>query len=491
MKFSMILILFVVVAPGVGLGLDSPVARIATDLDSPDAQVVARARAAVDALDDSAVVALRDTLEGDISPLGRAILLGKMEAILTGMLAELDAAVTDFATARKKARQPSPDAVSVRNAARKRVELIEQQLAASGLFLAPSLLRHGEQTGTTNTLVVRVRERLLERLRQQVERRWPQSPSPRNLSRTLLRCLCALLPPAGEDPGWDKIAERGAQLAIQELESFDRFRIALARSWLLDLGVAGRQQLRLWSENSSPSAVPPGIRQEWAIRNRLRIPALADQDSSISVSNWDQLDASSRRDQLLQLRAVHGELITPTLAILAREDPDSTVRRRCAELLSLLGDPRGARLLLAQRQFSANQIEAASRDAILRASVRLRNDGDLDGALALLDELAGRITADAEIHHAIGVVTMRMRDLPRAIDELQRASSLDPTDASIHYNLACAHALSGDPDTALESLRRAMTHGYRDVDHTGSDPDLESLRGLPEFEQLLEEMKDS
>ncbi len=494
MKISTLLMLVLWIAPGVGWAIDSPVARIASDLDSLDALVVARALSSLEALDDSSVMALRVTLEGEVSPRSRAILLGKLDAILTGMLAELDAAVTDFATARKRTRRPpkpSDEAKSGRETARNRVEKVEQKLAVSGLFLAPPLARHDEQVGTAISLVVRVRERLRERLRQQVENRWPQLPPARDIPEPVLRCLCALLPPRGEDPGWDQIAQRGAQLAIKELESFDRSRISLARSWLLDLGQTGRRQLLEWSQSSPSSPVPPGIRQEWTIRNRLRIPALVDLDSSISVANWDQLDASTRRDQLLQLRAVHGELVTPTLAILARDDPDPSVRRRCAELLSLLGDPRGARLLLAQRQFSASQVEAASRDAILRASVRLRNDGNLEGALALLDELARRITADAQIHHALGVVTMRMRDLDRAIDELEQAVSLDPTDASIHYNLACAWALSGDSEKALESLRQAMKHGYSDADHTLSDADLESLRGLRAFEQLIEQMQGS
>ena len=66
-----------------------------------------------------------------------------------------------------------------------------------------------------------------------------------------------------------------------------------------------------------------------------------------------------------------------------------------------------------------------------------------------------------------------------------------PTEGSIHYNLACAWALSGDPEKALESLRQAMKHGYSDADHTRSDADLESLRGLRAFEQLIEQMQGS
>ena len=71
MKISTLLMLVLWIAPGVGWAVDSPVARIASDLDSSDALVVARALSSLEALDDSSVVALRDTLEGGVSPRSR------------------------------------------------------------------------------------------------------------------------------------------------------------------------------------------------------------------------------------------------------------------------------------------------------------------------------------------------------------------------------------------------------------------------------------
>ena len=494
MKTLLLMLLPLFLVPGFATGSDSPIANLVSDLDSSDALVVARAQAALDALDSSSVAPLKEALGAQISVRSRALLFQKLNTILTGMLAELDTAVTDFSAARRQARNQagaSAQKSAARKTARTRVEKIEHKLSASDLFLAPALARHEEQTGTAVQLVLRVRERLRESLRQQVKNRWPQLPAAHNLSITDLRCLCALLPPPREVDSWDQIALRGAQVAIQELESFDRSRTILARSWLLDLGEIGQMKLEEWSQDQGSSPVPPGIRREWTVRNRLRIPAPVDLDSSISMAHWDRMDASARRNQLLQLRAVHGKQVSPTLVYLARQDPDKTVQRRCAELLSLLGDPRGARLLLAQRQFSSDQIEETSRDAILRASVTLRDGGDLEGALSLLDDLSQRVTSDSELHHAIGIITMRMRNLERALEELQRAVSLDPRDPTIHYNLACAWALSGAAESALEALENAMKAGYSDADHTRSDPDLESLRGLPAFEQLLQQMTGS
>ncbi|MEC9476110.1 MAG: tetratricopeptide repeat protein [Planctomycetota bacterium] len=492
MTILVIVCLSLLCGPVLANGADFPLGELVSQLDSPDAHVVARAQATLDALDDSSTGSLKETLDAQISPYIRAILFQKLNTILMGMLAELDTAVFDFATARLQAQRASDDKArksSARETARARVEKIQQKLSASGLYLGPALARHDDQRGTTVSLVLRVRERLRESLMRKVSGRWQQLPGADSLSLSDLRCLASLAPPRGIDPKWDAISERSARLAIQELESLQRSRISYARSWLLDLGAIGQRNLDEWSRESVASPVSPGIRQEWSIRNRLRIPAPVDLDSAISLANWDQMTANSRRDQLLQLRAVHGKLVTPTLVYLASHDPDNTVQRRCAEFLSLMGDPRGAKLLLAQRQFSSDQVEEVSRDAVLRASITLRDSGDLEGALSLLDDLSQRVTADAELHHAIGIVTMRMRNLERALAALQRALNLDPYDPAIHYNLACAHALSGASGDALEALERAIEAGYNDADHTRSDPDLESLRELPEFELLLDQMK--
>jgi len=57
------------------------------------------------------------------------------------------------------------------------------------------------------------------------------------------------------------------------------------------------------------------------------------------------------------------------------------------------------------------------------------------------------------------------------------------------YNLACALALAGRTDAALDALAQAVEQGYLNDRHATSDPDLESLRGLDRFEALLLEMR--
>ena len=57
------------------------------------------------------------------------------------------------------------------------------------------------------------------------------------------------------------------------------------------------------------------------------------------------------------------------------------------------------------------------------------------------------------------------------------------------YNLACSLALLGRPDEALDHLSAAVGQGWGDVRHTQDDADLESLRELPRYQELIERMK--
>lgn len=56
------------------------------------------------------------------------------------------------------------------------------------------------------------------------------------------------------------------------------------------------------------------------------------------------------------------------------------------------------------------------------------------------------------------------------------------------YNYACCLARLGKVDEAMAALREAAGRGYNDAAHAGQDPDLEPLRGRPDFVGLLRDM---
>ena len=60
------------------------------------------------------------------------------------------------------------------------------------------------------------------------------------------------------------------------------------------------------------------------------------------------------------------------------------------------------------------------------------------------------------------------------------------------FNLACAHALLGENDEALDVLEKCRTDGtLPDLAHLEADDDLDSVRDNPRFQALLEKLKES
>jgi hypothetical protein len=75
-----------------------------------------------------------------------------------------------------------------------------------------------------------------------------------------------------------------------------------------------------------------------------------------------------------------------------------------------------------------------------------------------------------------------------AVTSLERAIEVGGGGPVDFYNLACAQALSGDADRALDSVERAIGAGMKRREQYESDPDLASLRELPRFKALMESL---
>jgi len=71
----------------------------------------------------------------------------------------------------------------------------------------------------------------------------------------------------------------------------------------------------------------------------------------------------------------------------------------------------------------------------------------------------------------------------------RRLVRLLPDNATAHYNLACSLALKKRKADALRCLTRAIELGYKDSDWMMQDPDLEPLKKLATFKQLVAKLK--
>jgi len=83
----------------------------------------------------------------------------------------------------------------------------------------------------------------------------------------------------------------------------------------------------------------------------------------------------------------------------------------------------------------------------------------------------------------------RLGKRERAKDWAALAMSLEPDDLLTQYNTACAYALIGEPEMAIDLLERAIPRVRgRLRTRARHDSDLDSLRSHPRFQALLQRM---
>jgi adenylate cyclase len=102
------------------------------------------------------------------------------------------------------------------------------------------------------------------------------------------------------------------------------------------------------------------------------------------------------------------------------------------------------------------------------------------------------VAEDQSNGSAIGFAVMALAvlgQIERAKEWIERALLLDPENMNMRYNFACALSLhSGDDEAALKLMEPVLSSTTATwLNHIRLDPDLESLRNMPKFQQLLSE----
>jgi len=134
----------------------------------------------------------------------------------------------------------------------------------------------------------------------------------------------------------------------------------------------------------------------------------------------------------------------------------------------------------------------------------LHNQGDTDGSLALLERtlrIAEKSLGPVHVEVArtfemLGFHYYQSHDYERALHQYRRGFEMreqifGPNHAALGWNLydqACILALSGDTTGALSTLRRALGCGWANA-RIFDDDDLDSLRGDPAFEAIVDEVR--
>lgn len=94
-----------------------------------------------------------------------------------------------------------------------------------------------------------------------------------------------------------------------------------------------------------------------------------------------------------------------------------------------------------------------------------------------------------EVVGLLGALYTRVGRITDGLKMDRKLVRLEPDNPTAHYNLACSLALCKKRPAAIQSLRKAVSLGYDDVDWMLQDPDLEILKTDPEFLNLLGQLK--
>jgi len=153
-------------------------------------------------------------------------------------------------------------------------------------------------------------------------------------------------------------------------------------------------------------------------------------------------------------------------------------------------------------QHAEGYLELGMARQALEALDRLEGSAALDGnafylrgeALRTLEHHAEAVDAllqaadflpeNIHIWLALGWCHKRQGRLDLAIDDLETALTIDPSEAIIHYNLACYWSLAHNKSQALEYLSHAFELDNRFRDLVPQEPDFDPLRKDPDFQAL-------
>jgi len=97
-----------------------------------------------------------------------------------------------------------------------------------------------------------------------------------------------------------------------------------------------------------------------------------------------------------------------------------------------------------------------------------------------------------ELYKQSYALLSQQKDFRKAAEGFQKIAEAfpkTPLGRNSAYNVACAFALLGEKEKALDWLDKAVRFGYTDVEHMDRDSDLVSLRSEARYKKIVEGMK--
>ena len=124
-------------------------------------------------------------------------------------------------------------------------------------------------------------------------------------------------------------------------------------------------------------------------------------------------------------------------------------------------------------------------EAYLTRGGRYYESGEYDRALLTYEEALEYFKDDARILNNIGSVLLARGELERALEHFFLSNSANRNFVEPMYNMACAYAMKNDQAQAILALKKAYILNPDVKQWAAEDPDLETLRGNRDFDEII------
>jgi len=131
------------------------------------------------------------------------------------------------------------------------------------------------------------------------------------------------------------------------------------------------------------------------------------------------------------------------------------------------------------REFSGNA------DSSYERAKALQRDGRLEDAKRFYQETLKVDPGYIEALNNLAVIYIAEKDYSGARSTFEKVILLKPDCVDSYYNLACVYAIQGEVYKSLVHLKKAILLNSSVRDWARTDTDLENLRGIAEFEEMV------
>ena len=308
---------------------------------------------------------------------------------------------------------------------------------------------------------------------------------------------------------------RALRLTLTPLENALLGRGGTANAEAYDLYLRGQALLRDGTDTTLPQAAllfrqaierDPGFAQALAgLANALAIKGVWRLD--LTEAEFEEAFSVSRRALELQPHMPEAHVASACLLSMQGRAAEATLEFEAA--LRLNPASFEANYMYARHCFAQGEAEQARR--LFEAAHRLRPDDYqplcmLQGALEQLGFAAeshaageramaaieARLQADPQDGRALqlgAVQAAKLGDATHARELAEKAMLARPGSFATAYNLACAFAVLGNRERALEYLDAAVRYGRGNLGWIEHDTDFVSLRGDPRFESIVDRLR--